>query len=412
MSNVFLCTAFPVLSLCLCMKVFIVGVPWHDLFALILGTGKQNGVAKLLQDDYPWLVHVACAAHRLALACRDATEEVPYMKTFRDHLQQLHLYFHNSANRTAVLTAASEVLGLKDLKVKEVKDTRWLSQHQAIQTLQRHLPAVLAALAEEIQQNKCPTAKGLYAFCSTFRFVAAVYLQADVLPHLACLSKVFQREMVNFLAIKEQVPITMAALRVIKDAGNQQPPGSFLAQLHQDLDNPAYLGGFNIASHEEERDRRGSVGLQDGEDFWSRFQRQVMEPYLDGLLRSLERRFENLDILGAFHVFGAATESDTRNAEYLRILSRKFLTQQPQNVALQEWSSFKLHVLHGAFKNMDQLNILKTLASQHDEWCQLYPSLSKLAAIALTVPVSSVNCERDFSTMNRVSITHCYLKPI
>lgn len=88
-----------------------------------------------------------------------------------------------------------------------MKDTRWLSQHLAIQSLQRNLPAVLSALAEEVRVNKCPTAKGLYAFCSTFRFVAALHLQADVLPHLARLSKVFQKEMVNFLAIKEQVMI-------------------------------------------------------------------------------------------------------------------------------------------------------------------------------------------------------------
>ena len=88
---------------------------------------------------------------------------------------------------------------------QEVKDTRWLSQHLAITTLQRSLPAVLAALAEEIEVNKCPLAKGLYGFCSTYRFVAAVYMQADVLPHLVRLSKIFQKENVNFLAIKDQV---------------------------------------------------------------------------------------------------------------------------------------------------------------------------------------------------------------
>ena len=88
---------------------------------------------------------------------------------------------------------------------QEVKDTCWLSQHLAVTTLQRNLPAVLAALAEETEVNKCPVAKGLYDFCCTYRFVAAVDLQADGLPHLAHLSKVFQMENVNFLAIKEQV---------------------------------------------------------------------------------------------------------------------------------------------------------------------------------------------------------------
>ena len=47
---------------------------------------------------------------------------------------------------------------------EEVKDTLWLSQHKAIQMLQRNLAAVLGALAEEAEIRKCPTAKGLYTF--------------------------------------------------------------------------------------------------------------------------------------------------------------------------------------------------------------------------------------------------------
>ena len=86
-----------------------------------------------------------------------------------------------------------------------MKDTRWLSQHKAIETLQRNLGAVLGALAEEAEVRKCPGAKGLYTFCATYGFVAAVYLQADVLPHLARLSKVFQKANVNFSHTKEQV---------------------------------------------------------------------------------------------------------------------------------------------------------------------------------------------------------------
>ncbi|KAK7172433.1 hypothetical protein R3I93_004692 [Phoxinus phoxinus] len=261
----------------------------------------------------------------------------------------------------------------------------------------------MTALAEETEVHKCPVAKGLYGFCCTYRFVASVHLQADVLPHLARLSRIFQREKVNFLAIKEQVPVTMACLKNIKDAGDTQPPGSFLAQLHRDLDNPAGLGAFNIVD-EEERERRGRGQVKPTREvLWSRYRTQVMEPYLDGLHDRLDRRFQNLNIMGAFHVLGpqAVKEDDSINFESIKTLSTKFL-QQPDSHALQDWASLKRHMLTGAFKDMDQLTIMSKLASQHDEWCQIYPSLSKLAAIALTVPISSVNCERDFSTMNRV----------
>ncbi|KAK0151076.1 hypothetical protein N1851_007767 [Merluccius polli] len=174
------------------------------------------------------------------------------------------------------------------------------------------------------------------------------------------------------------------------------------AWLHDDLDDPAGLGAFNI-THEEERERRGRGQVeQTRKVLWSRFRTQVMGPYLDGRQDSLDRRFQNLDIMGAFHVLGpqAAKEDDAINIRNLKILSTKFL-QQPENPVLQEWQSYKEHLLTGAFLDMDQLTIMGKLASQYDELGQLYPCLSQLAAIALTVPISSVNCERDFS-MNRV----------
>ncbi|RXN37536.1 zinc finger protein 862-like [Labeo rohita] len=300
------------------------GIPTERLYGLgtdgaAVMTGRVNGVEKQLTDSFPKLVTVACAAHRLALACKDSSNNVKYMATFRDHLQDLYLYFRNSANRTATLKAASTTLGVSDLKLTEVKDTRWLSQHKAIETLQRNLSAVLGALAEEAEVRKCPGAKGLYTFCATYRFVAAVYLQADVLPHLACLSK-------------------------------------------------------------------------------------VIHPYITGLETNLEKRFHNLDILGAFHVLGpqsAALTDDTMNISHLQTLSRKFCPQNEKEV-IQEWLSFKNHVLTGIFKNKNQEELLSLLASEFDEWANLYPCLSLLASIALVIPVSSVNCERDFSTMNRV----------
>ncbi|KAF7200776.1 zinc finger protein 862-like, partial [Nothobranchius furzeri] len=352
-----------------------------------------------MQDSLPWLLSVTCAAHRLALACKDASSEVPYMGTFRDHLQSLHLYFHNSANRTAVLRAASQVLGLDNLTVREVKDTRWLSQHLAVSNLQRNLCAVLGALAEEVDSNKCPLAKGLYSYCCTYRFVAAIYLL-----HLARLSKIFQKENVNFLAIKDQVPVTIACLQDIKDAGNTKA-GSFLAQLQTDLDDPTRLGAFGILP-EEQRGRRGRGQGEYSQDMlWPRFRSEVMEPYIeDALLDSLDRRFPNIDVMSAFHVLGpqTLTADDAVATANVLTLTRKFLPQQPESTLLQEWPSFKKHMVTGAFKDLDQLGILQKLSARNHEWANLYPIVSKLAAIAMTVPISSVNCERDFSTMNGV----------
>lgn len=53
--------------------------------------------------------------------------------------------------------------------------------------------------------QEMPNSQGLYSFLATYRFVASVHLQADVLLHFSRLSKVFQKVNVNFLALKDQV---------------------------------------------------------------------------------------------------------------------------------------------------------------------------------------------------------------
>ncbi|XP_059911000.1 uncharacterized protein LOC132460027 [Gadus macrocephalus] len=130
---------------------------------------------------------------------------------------------------------------------------------------------------------------------------------------------------------------------------------------------------------------------------------KVASPYISGLIHHLECSFENLNLLGAFSVLGpqATSQSDEQNNAHLKILANKFLPENEINV-IQEYQSFREHIHRGQFKDKSQADILRLLASECDEWGLIYPLLSRLAAIALVVPVSSVNCERDFSTMNRV----------
>ncbi|CAL8254856.1 unnamed protein product [Arctogadus glacialis] len=126
-----------------------------------------------------------------------------------------------------------------------------------------------------------------------------------------------------------------------------------------DLEDPDKLGAFEI-KHEAERGRRGEdVQDQSREAQWCRFERQ------------------------------------------LQTLAKQFCPDQ-EKVLLQEWFSFKNHLITGSLKNKSQEELLTLLASEYDEWLDLYPCISLLASIALIVPVSSVNCERDFSAMNRI----------
>nr|XP_020448943.1 uncharacterized protein LOC109956295 [Monopterus albus] len=202
-----------------------------------------------------------------------------------------------------------------------------------------------------------------------------------------------------FLAIEEQVPATLALIKGIKDSGGHQ----HLSKLTQNLDDPSGLGSFCISA-EQEKGRRGDDDGGDRQQYWRRFQSQVMDPYLDGLIACLKGCFCEVGVMAAFGILSpqAATITDDTAHDKLNTLVKKFCSHVDHDTVHNEWASFKKQVVSGPFKDKTQLAILSELSSKYEEYGNLYPTLSLLASIALTVPLSSVNCERDFSTMNRV----------
>lgn len=72
--------------------------------------GCRGGVSKLLKDSVPYLISNHCVAHRLALACGQAANEIPYLKKFKSILDQLYRFYQNSAVRMASLKSIQEVV--------------------------------------------------------------------------------------------------------------------------------------------------------------------------------------------------------------------------------------------------------------------------------------------------------------
>lgn len=72
---------------------------------------------------------------------------------------------------------------------------------------------------------------------------------------------------------------------------------------------------------------------------------------MDHLTEHLERRFPQMNILGAFNIFSpqAVERGDDDFQGNLQLLAQKFPTVDGR-AALQEWTSFKVHVGQGIFK--------------------------------------------------------------
>ncbi|XP_063740542.1 uncharacterized protein LOC134865072 [Eleginops maclovinus] len=212
-----------------------------------------------------WLYHTEhgmfcriCRMHRQK-ASRGPSQrpfiELPCTNYRRDALDQ-HLGSTNHISCVGITAQSSRSLPINEafqpilnLEHEAIiggfKCLYWLVKHEiahhtnypALLDLADLLGCEYFAKLKEAELKKDPVARGLYTYCATYRFVAAVHLQSDILPYLAQLSKLFQKEDINFMAIKNHVPVTIETLRIIKAAGERQPEGSFLAQVEEKVAN-------------------------------------------------------------------------------------------------------------------------------------------------------------------------------
>ena len=125
-------------------KLFALG---SDGASVMLGC--QGGVSALMKERVPYLIADHCIAHRLALACRQAADEITYLKTFKRILDQLYRFCQNSAVRMAGLKAIQEVVNDPQLKLTQAKDVRWLSHEKTVRNLRQCLPSVLTSVERE-----------------------------------------------------------------------------------------------------------------------------------------------------------------------------------------------------------------------------------------------------------------------
>ena len=141
------------------------------------------------------------------------------------------------------------------------------------------------------------------------------------------------------------------------------------------------------------------------------FKSAIQKKYIQAIVTQLQNRFPDVDYLDAFSIFDpqkllSASPSD---GDELTVYGQEKLEHlknayggggNPDIDCAGEWESLKrLFANNFSDRSMRQMtSLLSTDTSLQD----MYPNLSKLASIAALVPVSTAECERSFSTMNRV----------
>ena len=253
----------------------------------------------------------------------------------------------------------------------------------------RTLPSLFVSLERESSENGEPTAHGLYNFMKCYKFVACAYLLSDILPHLSRLSRIFQKESVDLSLIQ---PCLKTTIDTIKEY--QHSPGPNLKKVEDVLATDL-------------KDFRIEVTASQKEAFKSGIQMVFVQAIVD---QQLHARFPCVEVLDAFSIFDPAhlasggQEIESYGQEKLRVLVEMFGESADPDVeggeCTSEWEGLK-RLMHNHYTSMTMRQMLKLLCTDQS-LRDMFPQLTKLCAIAALIPMSTAECERAFSSMNRI----------
>ena len=138
------------------------------------------------------------------------------------------------------------------------------------------------------------------------------------------------------------------------------------------------------------------------------FQKNVREAYIDAIVANIKSRFPDMTIITSFGIFdpnktpATSSESFTEYGEVqLEVLIQHFGEAYLDQTALQQEWIYTKQLLADSFSSLSTREVLEMILKD-TSLTTLLPQIHKLAAIALTIPITTANCERGFSAVKRI----------
>ena len=140
----------------------------------------------------------------------------------------------------------------------------------------------------------------------------------------------------------------------------------------------------------------------------SNYEARVRQKFLNALISNLQNRFPQVDVLEAFSILDPAglLGQEVMSEEYLDTLLNHYDESGPLGIpkaaCVKEYNDFVTFVTaHAKLKSCKTLQELGFEVLSKDSINELFPHVSKLLIHSLVLPVSTTDCERCFSNMNR-----------
>lgn len=328
--------------------------------------GIKAGVLTQLKNKFPNIFLWHCMCHRIELAINDAVDSVTQINHVKSFLDKLYSIYHVSAKAQRELAECAQSVESELAKIGRVLDVRWVaSSHRSLLAVWKSY-AALHKHSTDSDSAKSPKHKATYLgmknVLESKQFAHSLAVMLDALSAVSELSQALQKESCSLAKAYQLMHRTIRHLKLQKE----NKMGEFW-QTYDHCDGVLF-----------------GVILRDKGTFLNK------NAFLQALIDNISSRLSNN--LSTTH-----DEFSTFLGE-MDILDPK---KWPSGV-LSPWpvGESKLKSLCKRFGLADYRDYLLEFRDFIDNPESMPRLICKIQAILNTLPVSTADCERGFSTMN------------
>lgn len=271
-------------------------------------------------------------------------------------------------------------------KLKKACKTRWLSFDASVASALHNICSLILVL----QEFKDPTSAGLLVKIKTPKFIGTLYILADILPILSQVSRLFQRSSITYCVIQPALQHAQQALDELVRTG--EPVKKFFADISSKL---------------------ATLDLTIPDTLVSTLEK-LLKDYVSAIKENLSDRFDGeLDVIKNFDIFNPKLLDALPGTEEFRLYGEEEINNiskelfkgvedfEAKLASLKaEWSRFKFDWWAAdKVSTIDQC--LQKLLTNHGATKVYMPTLSMLAEIYLSAPITNAWPERGVSAMKR-----------
>lgn len=334
-------------------------------------SGSSNGVQAIVKQTYEHAAYVHCYAHQLNLVMLNAVSANKNVRIFFANLQGICTFFSNSPQRTAILD------NIVKKRLPHSAPTRWNFNSRVVCTIFEHRKAIIEVMQKILNESRNVSttnqASGYVHILTDKSFVFWLNLFYKIMPHVDLLFGKFQAREIDAVIANKNLMLFETELTKIRN-GVIEPSDT------------------SDSEPSTSKRRKTNEGVE--------FSREAKE-VCDIIICQAKERF---NFTG--HLVAASLLFSEHYTQYSTSFPVKKFEDTIKVYPFFDGQKLRteLTVIYETeeFKSVSGLLQLYDFISQNSELSETFSETIKLLKILITIPMSSAEAERCFSTLKRI----------